>query len=176
MTAVPTNRDEHADDPRYGDVDPETRRIIRAKANRLARSPGFWRHEVEDLEQDLLLALLRRREKFDPVRGCWPAFVTTVVAHAAVSLLRHRRAACRDPRRREHADLSLCPIGLSNSQAVELLVDLSGLAGPLSAADRAALEELLLGTTDATPAHLEDALQTIRRVLTESDDCRSFLL
>src|SRR5262249_27307666 len=72
---------------------------IRRKARRLARLPAFSDRGPEDLEQELTLALLRRKAAFDPARGTPRAFAGTVVSRAAANLLRRHPPQNRDPRR-----------------------------------------------------------------------------
>lgn len=63
-------------------------------AGRLARRVRDPARDRDDHCQDILLDLLQRAQRFDPVRGSWGAFVTVVTRHAALSLLaRHIRSA-----------------------------------------------------------------------------------
>lgn len=63
-------------------------------AGRLARRVRDPARDRDDHRQDILLDLLQRAHRFDPVRGSWGGFVTVVTRHAALSLLaRHIRSA-----------------------------------------------------------------------------------
>lgn len=63
------------------------------RAGRLARQVRDPARDRDDHRQDILLDLLQRAHRFDPVRGSWGAFVTVVTRHAALSLLeRHIRS------------------------------------------------------------------------------------
>jgi RNA polymerase sigma-70 factor, ECF subfamily len=76
-------------------IDPFTRDLIRRKARRLARRPGFRPQDCQDLEQELVTRLLGRLGTFDPGRE---ALVTTIVKRCAANILRDRLAAKRDDR------------------------------------------------------------------------------
>lgn len=64
------------------------------RAERLARQVRDPARDRDDHRQDILLDLLQRAHRFDPVRGSWGAFVTVVTRHAALTLLaQHLRSA-----------------------------------------------------------------------------------
>ena len=52
-------------------------------ARRVARSMMLGEIDREDVEQDILLALIERRRFFDPARGAWSAFADRVARQAA---------------------------------------------------------------------------------------------
>ena len=64
------------------------------RAGRLARQVRDPARDRDDHCQDILLDLLQRAHRFDPVRGSWGAFVTVVTRHAALTLFAgHLRSA-----------------------------------------------------------------------------------
>ncbi len=64
------------------------------RARRLARQVSDPARDRDDHRQDILLDLLQRAHRFDPVRGSWGAFVTVVTRHAVLTLLaQHLRSA-----------------------------------------------------------------------------------
>ena len=64
------------------------------RAGSLARQVKDPARDRDDHRQDILLDLLQRAHRFDPVRGSWGAFVTVVTRHAALTLLAgHLRSA-----------------------------------------------------------------------------------
>lgn len=73
--------------------------VVRAKAHALARGGVIPRDDVADAEQDLTLAVLAARPRFDPGRGTPEAFAATVVRHAVAKLTHGRFAAKRHPAR-----------------------------------------------------------------------------
>ncbi len=73
--------------------------LIRQKARELIRHPGFRQSELEDVQQELTLELLRKSSGFDPRRGCEEAFVSRVIRSKAVSLVRARTCEKRNFRR-----------------------------------------------------------------------------
>lgn len=82
-----------------GPLDDATRRLIRCKAWELAQNSAFTPDDQEDIEQELTLDLLQRLMKFDSGRGTRVAFVRRVVGNKVATLLEHRLAERRDPRR-----------------------------------------------------------------------------
>ena len=52
-------------------------------ARKVARTMGLGEVEREDVEQDILVALLERRRFFDPARGAWTSFAERVARQAA---------------------------------------------------------------------------------------------
>lgn len=68
------------------DVDPEARRLVLHKVRTMA---GRLRSLVntDDVEQDLLLNLLRRAPRFDPARAPWAAFVRLINNHHEATFL-----------------------------------------------------------------------------------------
>lgn len=52
-------------------------------ARRVARTMGLSDADREDVEQDIMLALLERRRFFDPARGAWSSFADRVARQAA---------------------------------------------------------------------------------------------
>ena len=55
-------------------------------ARRVARTMRLGDSEREDVEQDILLALLERRRFFDPSRGAWSSFAERVARQVAQGL------------------------------------------------------------------------------------------
>jgi len=56
------------------------------QARRVARTLKLSPQEREDVEQDILLALLERRRFFDPARGLWVPFAHQIARQAAQSV------------------------------------------------------------------------------------------
>jgi len=74
---------------------PFTAELIRQKARKLARKPGFSRSDEEDLSQGMYLYLWERSRLFDPKRGTIEAFVITAVTSWEGMEHRRRRAKKR---------------------------------------------------------------------------------
>ena len=83
---------------RYHGIDAYTVRLITFKAKQLTAQPGFSATDREDIEQELLLDLLRRQPKYDPDRAQNNTFVARVVEHRAATLIEERKAGLRDYR------------------------------------------------------------------------------
>src|SRR4030081_2713129 len=69
--------------------------LRRSLAPRLVRV-GFGAHETEDLVQEILIGLHRKRHTWDPARPFLP-WLHTIPRHKLIDLMRHRRG---DTRRR----------------------------------------------------------------------------
>lgn len=83
---------------RYHGIDAYTVRLITFKAKQLTAHPGFSATDREDIEQELLLDLLRRQPKYDPARAQSNTFVAHVVEHRASTLIEERKAGMREYR------------------------------------------------------------------------------
>lgn len=77
-------------------IDDFAARLIRFKARQLVGRAGFTRSDVDDIEQELILKLLKHRGAFDPAQSHWHAFVTTIVERHAATILRDKRMEKRD--------------------------------------------------------------------------------
>jgi RNA polymerase sigma-70 factor (ECF subfamily) len=76
-------------------IDPAIQDLIRIKAARIARSRHVPNADREDIEQALMLDVLRRLPKFDPSKGDREDHLRAVVEHAVSNLIRSGRAAKR---------------------------------------------------------------------------------
>lgn len=65
--------------------------VAARQARSEARRRRLSRADRDDLQQDILMALLERSARFDPVRGSWGAFVTVLARRAVID--RARRPA-----------------------------------------------------------------------------------
>jgi len=81
------------------DLLPYVQKIARHCAKRLVYMAGFPLDEMEDVQQDLLLAYLQRMPHHDKSRGSTINFARLVIEHHASRLIAYRTAACRNFRR-----------------------------------------------------------------------------
>ena len=81
------------------DLSEYTSKLIGHKARRLVGHFGFTRSDREDIEQDLVLHLLKQIPHFDSRRGSERTFIDRIVNRKVVSIVRGRLAARRDYRR-----------------------------------------------------------------------------
>ena len=86
-------------DNQYDGIDPYAVRLIKYKARRLIGQAGFTASDRDDLEQELILDLLRRLPKYDPRRARRNTFIARVVEHRIATLIEARKAGIRDYRR-----------------------------------------------------------------------------
>lgn len=81
--------------------DPEITVLVRNSARKLCRSPGFSRDEFEDIQQELLLHLWERRHLYDPTKASPAGFACMLIKRKVISMVRHRNAEKRSPRREQ---------------------------------------------------------------------------
>lgn len=77
--------------------------LIRFKAGKLTRSPGFNRSDLEDIEQNLRLDLLKRLPKYNASKAKPTTFASLVVKREIITIVRHRFAEKRTPLREEYS-------------------------------------------------------------------------
>ena len=86
-------------DNQYDGIDPYAAGLIRFKARQLVGQAGFTASDREDIEQELILDLLRRLPKYDPKRAQRNTFIARVVEHRVATLIEAQKAGIRDYRR-----------------------------------------------------------------------------
>jgi len=64
---------------RYQGIDDYAVQLIKYKARQLVGRVGFTESDREDLEQEMVLDLLRRLPKFDPKRAGRNTFIARIV-------------------------------------------------------------------------------------------------
>jgi len=83
---------------RYQGIDDYAVQIIRYKARQLVGRVGFTESDREDLEQEMVLDLLRRLPKFDPKRAGRNTFIARIVEHKVATIIEAQKAGMRDYR------------------------------------------------------------------------------
>ena len=86
-------------DNQYDGIDPYAAGLIRFKARQLVGQAGFTASDREDIEQELILDLLRRLPKYNPKRAQRNTFIARVVEHRVATLIEAQKAGIRDYRR-----------------------------------------------------------------------------
>lgn len=81
---------------RYDGIDPYAANLIRYKAYQLVGKAGFTQADRPDLEQELMLDLLKRMDKFNPAKAKKSTFIARVIEHHVSTILDARYARCRD--------------------------------------------------------------------------------
>ena len=79
--------------------DQEMRRRIRLVAERMRSQFPPDQSDIDDVEQQITLGVLKRLPRFDPARSPLGAFVTTAAKSAAKTAIRDATRAKRDPGR-----------------------------------------------------------------------------
>jgi RNA polymerase sigma-70 factor (ECF subfamily) len=72
-------------------------RLIRRTAKDLVGNGIFPQADLDDVIQELHLALIAQAANFDPNRARWSTFVKNVIERSAISLRRRQKAQCRQP-------------------------------------------------------------------------------
>lgn len=83
----------------YDGVDEYAVRIIKFKARQLVGQAGFTDSDRNDLEQEMVIDLLRRLPKFDPSKARRNTFIARIVEHKVATLIEAQTAGVRDYRR-----------------------------------------------------------------------------
>ena len=86
--------------PARAKVDQYALKIIRHKSQQFVGKAGFGTADREDIEQELVLDLVRRLPRFDATRASERTFMARVVDHGAATLAAAQAAGVRDYRRR----------------------------------------------------------------------------
>jgi RNA polymerase sigma-70 factor (ECF subfamily) len=85
-------------DNHYEGIDEYAVQLIKYKARQLVGRVGFTESDRDDLEQELMLDLLRRLPKFNPDRAQRNTFIARVVDHKIATIIEARKAGLRDYR------------------------------------------------------------------------------
>lgn len=77
------------------DLDEYATKLVKRAVRRLIGRFGFTRTDGQDLEQDVILHLLRQMGRFDPKRSGKNTFVNRIIRNKVISIIRHRCAEQR---------------------------------------------------------------------------------
>ena len=83
---------------RYPGIDKSTVNLIRYKAKQLCRQPGFCNEDQSDLEQELMMELVRHLPAHDPLKASLRTFADVIVRQKIADLIETQLARKRDPR------------------------------------------------------------------------------
>jgi len=81
---------------RYDGIEEYAVQIIKHKARQLIGSSGFTESDRDDLEQEMMLDLLRRLPKYDSEKAQLNTFIARIVEHKVSIILEERSAGKRD--------------------------------------------------------------------------------
>jgi RNA polymerase sigma-70 factor (ECF subfamily) len=84
---------------RYDGLDDYAVNLIRYKARQLSGRVGFVEADCDDLEQDMVMDLLRRLPRFDPARAKRETYIARIVEHRVATIIEAHKAGLRDYRR-----------------------------------------------------------------------------
>lgn len=140
----------------------------RQVARNLVKDGIYARHDLADLVQELLVALLESRDTYDSAKARWTYFVKTVVDRKAVSLRRTQSAESRG-NALMIASLNVLVVD-GEGQRVELAQQVCqqerGLRRGIEHADSQTQLERSLNVADIV-SQLDEELATICRLLAE---------
>lgn len=85
-------------DNRYEGLDEYAVKLIRHKARQLVGRAGLVAADRDDLEQDMVMDLLRRLPRFDPLKAKRETFIARIVEHRVATIIETQKAALRDYR------------------------------------------------------------------------------
>ena len=85
---------------KYEGLDAYAVRLIKHKARQLVDRAGFVEADRHDLEQDLVIDLLRRLPRFDPAIAKRETFIARIVEHHVATIVESQKAGIRDYRQR----------------------------------------------------------------------------
>ena len=71
----------------YAGIDPYAVRVVRLTTHALVKRGGVPAADRQDVEQELMLDLLRRLPRFDASRASLRTFTARVVAHCATRIV-----------------------------------------------------------------------------------------
>jgi len=89
------------DDAKLVEINEYAQKLIKRTARTLVGKAGLTKSDIEDIEQELTLELLKRLPKFDPARAALNTFITAVIRMHAAKILETRSWGIRDYRREE---------------------------------------------------------------------------
>lgn len=84
----------------YEGVDPYAARIVRSTSQRLIGKYGLREDDRDDIEQILIVAVLRNLPLYDESRGPREAFISRIVRNRTRNIIAGQKATCRDYRSR----------------------------------------------------------------------------
>jgi RNA polymerase sigma-70 factor (ECF subfamily) len=93
---------------RHGGLDEYVVRLVKRKARQLVGRAGFVEADVDDIQQELMLDLLRRLPRLDPTLAKRETFIARLVEHGLATLIESREAGIRDFRRSAGSLDGLC--------------------------------------------------------------------
>lgn len=155
-----------------------TSRIIKHNARKLAGTNGFTESDTEDIEQELVLDLLRRLPRFDERRSGRRTFISRLVENRIRTMIKHQTAKRRDYRRTvgsldetvdphdgdsdsrldqcssDQGEHSLVSQLLTSEQRLDLRIDIRGLLERLPPEQRTICLLLMEGERAVTVADL----------------------
>jgi RNA polymerase sigma-70 factor (ECF subfamily) len=85
-------------DNRYEGLDENAVKLIRHKARQLVGRAGLVAADRDDLEQDMVMDLLRRLPRFDPAKAKRETFIARIVEHRVATIIETQKAGLRDYR------------------------------------------------------------------------------
>ena len=109
--------------------------ISRCKAKTLIGHYGFTEHDLPDIEQELLMELIKKLPHYDPEIARETTFIMRVTEGKIADLISYRLASCRDWKRRnistKESESLLENIPVNDEIDIYLALDISDFIGKL---------------------------------------------
>jgi DNA-directed RNA polymerase specialized sigma24 family protein len=135
---------------RFDGIEKDVVLLIKSKAWQLVGKHGFTVSDREDIEQELMLDLLRRLRRFNPKRAKRKRFVNRVIDHGVARLVEYQNAEMRDysrhggslskkvdspegerVERAELLDVQTCHPGRADEETCQLEIDVEAVVAQL---------------------------------------------
>jgi RNA polymerase sigma factor (sigma-70 family) len=130
-----------------------TSRIAAVRAMSIVTTFRLPKDTFHDLQQEALLELWQKRDKYDPGRAGWRTFAEHIIANRLISLMRRHQA-----QRRLHGDeQALDEVArrlLAPNDRIELQLDIGRVLGQVSKFERAVALSLIDSSVVQTSRHL----------------------
>lgn len=139
---------------RYGGLSPRVIRNIKYQASKLARGGALPGMDKQDIEQELMFDLLRRKDRFNPDRASFDTFADRVITNRVASL-----AASTHRLRAERITISLDFVVANDDEkdGSSLIDKLDDLENPC------ALDELKIGLARDVARFIGDLPPVLQR-------------
>ncbi len=153
---------------RYDGIEEYAVRIIKHKARQLIGSAGFTESDREDLEQEMMLDLLKRLPKYDSHKAQRNTFIARVVEHRISTIIEERAAGKRDWRLCTASMNDRFDIGDSGSIERLEVYDMDEYLRQTGRLSRTSSEHLLLSidmrcAIDSLPPELRDLCEHLQK-------------
>jgi RNA polymerase sigma factor (sigma-70 family) len=152
------------DHARFVAVYPLLRRAAQVKASSVSRRCGLPREDDRDLEQEAVLEVWRKMDRYDPGRASFRTFAEVVMASRMKSLMRSLRSE-RSGNGKEEALNVLSGVEAEPNHVLDVLADINTVLNRVSNLDRRVALSLVDYSAVETSLRLNVARSTVYRAI-----------